>query len=59
MEEKPDSPIFSFLFDSDNNLKYTRVEHSSIGHYDLDVIKTITGRSFTSDEWMQNECDQI
>lgn len=59
MEKRPDSPIFSFLFDNDNQLKHTRVEHQSIGHYDFDVIKSITGRSFSNNEWDQADCDQI
>ena len=59
MTEKPDSPKFSFLFDSDNNLRHTRVEHPSFGLYDFDVIKTITGRSFKDNEWDQPDCGQI
>ena len=59
MKENPDSPKFFFLFDKENNLRHTRVEHNSFGHYDFDVIKTITGRSFTGNDWNQIDCDQI
>ena len=59
MNENEESPRFSFLFDKENNLKHTRVEHPSFGFYDFDALKPITDRAFDTNDWFMKECDLI